>query len=1514
MGMHKLRAAITLFGGRVARCLSRSHPPGHPRSFSASWVLAVAVCLLLAPAPAAAQLVRVPPTNWSGTITVNWSFNVGAHHLTQTATYTISRLSADNPLRDGWGDVFVDATVLWTNTRRECPWVLTGSFKGPVYRAQTLTTSPMTLLLAPDGNYRIDNIPYFFVGLTPTFPTHCEGTIDGFYSPLMNSVVFGGGPPDATTLEGRSVIPWAGWPGGTITTTWTLTRGSDLEVLSVVPVQAVIERETVDGKETIKDPDMLVDGKPTVLATTIKSTFDTKRTVDVQITYANPGIQVVGPEPLEVLPGENVYYLPQKTTLRPHGSEFYARVDVDSRNILQEVDKTNNGKTMAKALPVVQTRTLKVLVVPFVVHGETNDPHRCDSGSTYTTFKKGLEEFIAGTYPIGELGIVPNCRPEEVPNAPMKVASFSGPSLWDIWLRLAKAARMNGFDHAIGVMRSGWFRDFGSDDRIRGLIGASPFPVPCTFPYYEILGCHPETNASIIEETAFDENGAHEIAHTWGWVARGHPLESTNPPRHFEKMAVRGYWPSAHREMGKPDPVDQHATAFDFMHPVELAPGAAWISKLTWDFLFDRLKTDPTAGLKTNPVTHLSATVANDAIAGSRDAAVIDISGTVFLNGAVKLDPWYRVTGNLNVQLDAPGDYRLLYLDAAGTTLAETGFGISFQDSLAVPPEESNGGGFSLTVPDVPGTATLLLQHDGITLAERSVSPHAPEIRLLTPQAGETFLTGDPVQVSWQAFDADGDQLHYTVSISQDAGTNWLPLAVDLPADQLIFTVPPNVGSRSAVIRVTATDGINTAVVISDATFTLGDLVPPVITLNGPAAINIESFDLFSDPGATAIDDVAGDLTAALHTSGSVDSNVPGTYTIVYTVDDLAGNHAEASRIITVVDTTPPALTVPADVMAEAASGAGTSVSYPAAGIDRVDGIVPVICAPASESTFAVGVTRVECYTSDQHGNTASASFLVTVTLLDTAPPALTVPADLVVEATSAVGAIATFAAAATDRVDATVAVTCAPASQSTFALGTSRVTCSAADQHGNTASASFLVTVVDTTPPALTVPADMTVEATSAPGAVASYVASGTDGVDGSVSVICAPASQSTFALGTSRVMCSTSDRHGNTASASFLVTVVDTVPSALTVPVEVPPSNWSGTVTTTFHYVADPAQDIAVRATFTKMRDGSATVSFNYLVTATSGCFFDTASFDGPVSSPLKLLMGSAGQDEFYSLELPPVTTVLTRRAPSACADETSMPYTWDFYPLTNGVVAGVVPRGAARLAGEMVSPNGAVRVAWDLERDAGNDLVPPVITLNGPAAINIESFDLFSDPGATAIDDVAGDLTAALHTSGSVDSNVPGTYTIVYTVDDLAGNHAEASRIITVVDTTPPALTVPADVMAEAASGAGTSVSYPAAGIDRVDGIVPVICAPASESTFAVGVTRVECYTSDQHGNTASASFLVTVTLLDTAPPALMVPAGVVVEATDSDGSDSRRCRSSVVKINATFGRPFRMLASL
>ncbi|HEX8115664.1 MAG TPA: HYR domain-containing protein, partial [Pyrinomonadaceae bacterium] len=253
----------------------------------------------------------------------------------------------------------------------------------------------------------------------------------------------------------------------------------------------------------------------------------------------------------------------------------------------------------------------------------------------------------------------------------------------------------------------------------------------------------------------------------------------------------------------------------------------------------------------------------------------------------------------------------------------------------------------------------------------------------------------------------------------------------------------------------------------------------------------------------------------------------------------------------TVLDSVAPVVHAPADITLEATGPAGAVANYTATAEDQQDGSVPVTFSIPSGSTFAIGTTQVTATATDSAGNTSSATFNVTVR--DTAGPALTLPQDVVVEATSANGAVATYTATAEDAVGGPVPVTLSPQSGSNFPLGTTNVNASATDAAGNTSNGTFKVIVRDTTAPVITTPADVVVEATSAAGAAATFNATASDIVDGAVNVSYSAAPGSTFALGSTTVTVTATDAAGNNATTTFNVVVRDTTAPAVNCPADI-------------------------------------------------------------------------------------------------------------------------------------------------------------------------------------------------------------------------------------------------------------------------------------------------------------------------------------------------------------------------
>jgi hypothetical protein len=257
-----------------------------------------------------------------------------------------------------------------------------------------------------------------------------------------------------------------------------------------------------------------------------------------------------------------------------------------------------------------------------------------------------------------------------------------------------------------------------------------------------------------------------------------------------------------------------------------------------------------------------------------------------------------------------------------------------------------------------------------------------------------------------------------------------------------------------------------------------------------------------------------------------------------------AGGTTQNGFVLFVTDTTAPVITVPADIVTD-----NPVVHFTATAVDQIDGPLTVSCNPPSGSTFVSGVTTVRCIASDTRFNLAEGLFTVRVT---GGPPILTLPDDIVEEATSANGAVVSYQATSEDGT-----VSCSPASGATFPLGATTVNCTATSSGGQT-SGSFTVTVVDTTGPVLSTPFELRVDAESAAGATATWVATAFDLVDGDRPVTCAPPSGSFFAFGTTPVFCSAADTRNNSETVIFDVIVEDLSAPQFTSVVATPGALW--------------------------------------------------------------------------------------------------------------------------------------------------------------------------------------------------------------------------------------------------------------------------------------------------------------------------------------------------------------------
>jgi hypothetical protein len=81
-----------------------------------------------------------------------------------------------------------------------------------------------------------------------------------------------------------------------------------------------------------------------------------------------------------------------------------------------------------------------------------------------------------------------------------------------------------------------------------------------------------------------------------------------------------------------------------------------------------------------------------------------------------------------------------------------------------------------------------------------------------------------------------------------------------------------------------------------------------------------------------------------------------------------------------------------------------------------------------------------------------------------------------------------------------------------------------------------------------------------------------------------------------------------------------------------------------------------------------------------------------------------------------------------------------------------------------------------------DNSSDKLPPAITILGENPTSIETGSEYTDAGASATDNIDGQVE--IRQSGTVNTSMPGTYEIIYSATDAAGNTATATRVVLIV----------------------------------------------------------------------------------------------------------------------------------
>ncbi|MFK7782008.1 immunoglobulin-like domain-containing protein, partial [Psychroserpens sp.] len=233
------------------------------------------------------------------------------------------------------------------------------------------------------------------------------------------------------------------------------------------------------------------------------------------------------------------------------------------------------------------------------------------------------------------------------------------------------------------------------------------------------------------------------------------------------------------------------------------------------------------------------------------------------------------------------------------------------------------------------------------------------------------------------------------------------------------------------------------------------DTTAPVITLIGSSNISLELGNSYSDQGATASDNIDGNLTSSIVVGGDIiDTNTVGSYTITYNVSDAAGNAAtEVTRTVTVnPDTTAPVITLIGASTISLNVG-DTYSEQGATASDNLDGnLTSNIVISGTVNTATAGTYFVNYNVSDSSGNNANQVTRTVNIVADTTAPVIT----LIGASTISLNVGDTYneqGATATDNIDGNLTSSIVTVGNvNTVASGIYNITYNVSDAAGNDA------------------------------------------------------------------------------------------------------------------------------------------------------------------------------------------------------------------------------------------------------------------------------------------------------------------------------------------------------------------------------------------------------------------------------------------------------------------------------
>ncbi|XP_072013269.1 uncharacterized protein [Amphiura filiformis] len=689
--------------------------------------------------------------------------------------------------------------------------------------------------------------------------------------------------------------------------------------------------------------------------------------------------------------------------------------------------------------------------------------------------------------------------------------------------------------------------------------------------------------------------------------------------------------------------------------------------------------------------------------------------------------------------------------------------------------------------------------------------------------------------------------------------------------------------------------------------WTISDVVPPQATCPaditdtvplgaGGITVTWTEPQAFDDSGVPPI------LVSRSHSPGQFFTAGRRT-TVTYTWRDGADNEGGCSFsiLVTEIDSTPPVVSCPSDISRTTACGTGgtTEVTWNACTATDNSGTATMVSQShqSGRSFFVVGRTEVTYTYTDPSNNRASGSFFVTVTEVDTMPPVCVPPNDI--SRTISLGdgftTVSWTEPRATDNCGLATLVTRTHAPGDRFLTGTTRVSYTFRDDSSNTVVCGFdvVITEIDTVPPVVTCPDDITREIPLNVGGVSVgfMEATATDNSGRVVLVSRSHTPGQQFTPGSTTVTYTFEDPSNNRASCSFTILVieVDRTPPQVTCPQDISrqiPLGSTGGTTVPFD-----------EATATDNSGTTILVSRSH----TPNQFFVVGTTE--VTYEFRDPSGNSAMCSFTIFvvevdEIPPnVVCPNDISRITDCNTGGTTDVTWQPCTATdNSGTATLITQ--SHQTGQFFTV-GRTEVTYTFRDPSNNiatgsffvtvtevDSIPPVcippdditrtISLGGNGFTTVS----WTEPRAT---DNCGQATFVTQSHAPGDRFFVGTTRVSYTFRDDSSNTVVCGFDVTVteVDTVPPVVTCPDDITREIPLNiGGVSVGFmEATATDNSQQVTLVTRSHTPGQQFTVGSTTVTYTFEDPSNNRASCSFIILVIEVDRIPPQVTCPPDIV-----------------------------------